>query len=107
LDVTPCSDVGSLHPADGGSKFLTVGILPHHYTVSQPRRPLRNSKIVLFVRFLILPKKKKINHTSVAIITPFQTITNEILTVNGNTHENYFRDLLVLSVSLNITNLCF
>jgi hypothetical protein len=30
----------SLHPEDGGSKFLrNVGVLQQHYTASQPRRP--------------------------------------------------------------------
>jgi hypothetical protein len=38
--VTPCSVVvGYLHPEDGGSMDLwNVGIIPQHYTESQPRR---------------------------------------------------------------------
>jgi hypothetical protein len=38
--VQPCNDLVKIpHPEDGGSKVLrNVGILPHHYTPSEPTR---------------------------------------------------------------------
>jgi hypothetical protein len=40
----------TLHPEDGGSMILrNVGILPHHYKISQPRRPLQPEDVCSIV----------------------------------------------------------